>query len=301
MEYSDRISIRITRCHPVNNMSDHPQSIEGASIDERIEIILDEFMMAIQWGRPCISFAVYRSEYVKKNILLEIQHALASKEKEVVQLDVNKKLFDIPLVIRDYLDGANKVFSISGLRWGGGRGYSNAYRALNMHREHLIESKAISLFWLTAIEAKQLAKFAPDFWAFRHLVVEFSDFPSIPVIKHPYNAYQDNKTIIETYLAFIKNNPANMQALTSMAKLYYALGCYDDAIGYFRKALRITPDDTNLSFFLAEVYRSMKRLDAAARIIKKIPVENSDKIKKELGLLRADIVFSIDFPVVVRT
>jgi hypothetical protein len=282
-------------------MSDHPLAIEGASIAERIKIILDEFIMSIQWERPCISFAVYRSEYVKKNTLLAIQHALVSKEKEVVQLDVNKKLFDIPLVIRDYPDGANKVFSISRLRWGGGRGYSNAYRALNMHREHLIESKALSLFWLTAIEAKQLAKFAPDFWAFRHLVVEFSDFPSIPVIKLPTNACLDNKTIIETYLAFIKNNPDNIQALTSIAKLYYALGCYDDAIGYFRKALRITPDDTDLSLFLAEVYRSMKRPDAAARIIKKSPVKNSDKIKEELGLLSADNVYSIDFPVVDRT
>jgi tetratricopeptide (TPR) repeat protein len=282
-------------------MSYLPQAIEDASIDGRIDIILDEFMMAIQWGRPCISFAVYRSEHVKKNTLLAIKQALVSKEKEVIQLDVNKKLFDIPLVIRDYPDGANKVFSISGLRWGGGRGYSNAYRALNMHREHLIESKALSLFWLTAIEAKQLAKYAPDFWAFRHLVVEFSDLPSIPVIKLPSNACQDNKTIIETHLAFIKNNPDNIQALTGIAKLYYALGCYDDAVRYFRKALRITPDDTILSLFLAEVYRSMKRPCAAARIIRKLPVKNSEKIKEELRLLSADIVSSIDLPVMDRT
>ena len=282
-------------------MSYHSQAIEGASLDERIKIMLDEFMMSIQWERPCITFAVYRSEYVKRNTLLAIQHALVSKEKEVVPIDVNKNLFDIPLVIRDYPDGTNKVFSISGLRWGGGRGYSNAYRALNMHREHLIESKALSLFWLTAFEAKQLAKFAPDFWAFRHLVVEFSDFPSIPVIKLPTNAYQDTKTIIEIYLAFIKSNPDNMQALTSVAKLYYALGCYDDAIGYFQKARRITPDNTDLSLFLAEVYLSMKRPGAAARIIKKLPVKNSDKIKDELGLLSADTLFSVDFPVADRT
>ena len=194
------------------------------------------------------------------------------------------------------------VFSITGLRWGGGKGYSNAYRALNMHREHLVDSKALSLFWLSRFEARQIAKFAPDFWVFRHLVVEFLDYPSIPMIRIPTKAHFDNQSIIETYLAYVVNNSGDERALKCLAKLYYALGCYEDAIKYYRKALRIKPDDIETSLFLAEVYRSMNRQDPATRILKKIPARKLGIIKKELDqLLDLRIVHKIKFPPVDQT
>ena len=51
-------------------MNELQQTIDGSSIDERIDLLLDELRMAIQWGRPCIAFAVYRSEYIKKRSCL---------------------------------------------------------------------------------------------------------------------------------------------------------------------------------------------------------------------------------------
>jgi tetratricopeptide (TPR) repeat protein len=248
-----------------------PQAIEAPSIQERIELLLDELGMAIRWERPLISFAVYRSESVRNDILLALKRLLAPKGKELVQLDVDKKRFDIPLILRDDPDVESKIFSISRLSRGGGRGYSNAYRALNMHREYLVDSKALSLFWITPREARQIARHAPDFWAFRHVVVAFQDLPSKPKIEAPAPGLKGNQMVMQAYLDLLKNDPDDLEVLTGIAKAYYALGCYEDAVFHVRKALRMQPEDPNLSLLLADIYLGMQR-----------PVE-SNRIRKSLN------------------
>jgi tetratricopeptide (TPR) repeat protein len=243
-----------------------PQAIEAPSIQERIEFLLDELGMAIKWDRPLISFAVYRSEYVRNDILLVLKRLLAPKGKELIQLDVDKKHFDVPLLLRDDPEVENKVFSISRLSRGGGRGYSNAYRALNMHREYLIDSKALSLFWITPAEARQVAKHAPDFWAFRHVVVAFQDLPSTPEIEAPVPGLNGNAMILQACMDLLKNDPRDLKVLTAIAKAYYALGCYEDAVFHVRKALRMQPEDPNLSLLLSDIYLGMKRPVESNRI-----------------------------------
>ena len=39
-----------------------------------------------------------------------------------------------------------------------------------------MEEKIRAVFWLTAVESRGLPRFAPDFWAFRHRVIELDDF-----------------------------------------------------------------------------------------------------------------------------
>ncbi|MEJ5223779.1 MAG: tetratricopeptide repeat protein [Anaerolineales bacterium] len=51
----------------------------------------------------------------------------------------------------------------------------NPYKPLNIRREILVESRIRAIFWLTEREAIDLARQAPDFWAFRHRVVDFLD------------------------------------------------------------------------------------------------------------------------------
>jgi tetratricopeptide (TPR) repeat protein len=57
---------------------------------------------------------------------------------------------------------------------GGGKGGANAYRALNIRRELLVDYQVRALFWLTRDETIELSHHAPDFWAFRHRVIEFN-------------------------------------------------------------------------------------------------------------------------------
>ena len=84
---------------------------------------------------------------------------------------------DVSLMISELADLSNVVFFVDGLRWGGGEDGFNAYRTLNDRREFFIENHVRVIFWLTENEAIDLAHYAPDYWAFRHRVIEFVDSP----------------------------------------------------------------------------------------------------------------------------
>jgi hypothetical protein len=66
------------------------------------------------------------------------------------------------------------VFFVSGIGSANESLSRKAYSALNMHRELLVEHQIRVVFWLTKSEAASLPHYAPDFWAFRHRVVEFN-------------------------------------------------------------------------------------------------------------------------------
>jgi predicted Zn-dependent protease len=150
-----------------------------------------------------------------------------------------------------------------------------------MHREYLIEGNIRAIFWLTKNELKQLTRFSPDFWAFRHKVVEFFDLPSIRKNKllEPFNG--------SFYNLYTKNDH-DFQILINTAEVYYALGCIDEAILYFRKALRKYPDQKAINLQIAEIYLYMGWLPAAGRILKKVNKEKNDRADflKELNRLK---------------
>ena len=66
------------------------------------------------------------------------------------------------------------MFFISGIGRNNDAGRGVIYRALNFQRELLVENRIILVLWLGTPEAAELALQAPDFWAFRHRVVEFA-------------------------------------------------------------------------------------------------------------------------------
>jgi tetratricopeptide (TPR) repeat protein len=238
--------------------------------EDRVNIVLDELSLGIQWERPGIIVAVYRSELIKNRVQAIIAKSLEVSGQSVIHYSVDKIHYDIPLELRDHPKKEQVVFFVDGLRWGGGRGYSNAYRALNMHREYLIEGNIRAIFWLTQKEAKQLARFSPDFWVFRHKVIEFLDLPTIKKIK-PHEI--SSGTIHGLYT----RKTSDFQIWINNAEMLYSLGCIDEAILNFRKALRKYPDQTAIYLQIAEIYLSMGRLPAADRILKKANTEKTDK------------------------
>jgi hypothetical protein len=66
------------------------------------------------------------------------------------------------------------VFFVTGIGRNDEPERRDIYRALNFHREMLVENRVILVLWLAAAEAAELPYLAPDFWAFRHRVVEFA-------------------------------------------------------------------------------------------------------------------------------
>jgi len=142
--------------------------------NEQVEILFDELSLAIKWHRPSILLVVYDSKAVTGSAESALAKRLKSLGHGVSDFRVNKNQFDVPLALTGHPDRNKLVFFVSGLRSGGGQGGNNAYRALNIRREFFVDFSIRAVFWLTRAEAAALPRRAPDFWAFRHRVLEFT-------------------------------------------------------------------------------------------------------------------------------
>jgi tetratricopeptide (TPR) repeat protein len=159
-----------------DNFFKEETSYEVQKIKDRLLIFSEELELAKKWNRPSILIATYKSEYVRNYAEGILQAMLAEGNDTVIRYKVRKGGFDVPSEIRGLPSSHNQVYFISDLRRGGGKSGRNAYRALNVRREILIEEEIRAVFWLTEVEAHGLPRFAPDFWAFRHRVIKLDDF-----------------------------------------------------------------------------------------------------------------------------
>jgi tetratricopeptide (TPR) repeat protein len=158
---------------------DHPVSIKDKSMYSKafaqsINNLFDEIQLAFQWHRPSILLAIHNTtggqliaqQFLEKKLL---------KEKYVIQhITPQKDSPDVINTIRSFAEHKRTVFFVSGLENANQLSQGNVYQGLNLHREHLVEQKICAVFWLTELEASRLPRFAPDFWAFRHRVIEFA-------------------------------------------------------------------------------------------------------------------------------
>jgi tetratricopeptide (TPR) repeat protein len=153
------------------------EASEGAQrVKDRLVILSEELNLAKKWNRPSLLIAIYRSEYVREYAETEFEKLVLANNEKVLRFKVAKDRFDIPAELKNSSHRRERIFFISGLKRGGGKSGRNAYRALNLRREYLVDEKIRAVFWLTAAEAHGLPRFAPDFWAFRHRVIELDDF-----------------------------------------------------------------------------------------------------------------------------
>ncbi len=153
------------------------ESLNLESFEKRVAILFEELNLAIQWQRPSILLVIYDSEFVRKEAEQALTRQLSDLGQNICHLQVNKKQFDVPRILSNDPNRENTVYFITGLKWGGGRGGYNAYRALNLRRENFVDHLIRVVFWLTKTEGTALPKHAPDFWAFRHRVIEFVEIP----------------------------------------------------------------------------------------------------------------------------
>jgi tetratricopeptide (TPR) repeat protein len=245
-----------------------PEDNGQDTFQERVNSILDEISLGIRWERPSLIVAVYRSEYTRNEVQALLAKSLETSGHAVLHYLVDKSHYDIPNELLDYPKHEQVIFFINGLRWGGGRGYSNAYRALNMHREYLVEGCIKAIFWLSETEARQIARFSPDFWAFRHKVVEFLDLPT-----------KGNTRLLESSKKTFRNQYTNkaidLQQWIKSAEKFYTLGCMEEALINFQRALRKYPGEKAIHLGMAEIYLAMGQIPAASRSLKKAVMDIS--------------------------
>jgi tetratricopeptide (TPR) repeat protein len=199
---------------------------------ERVDRLARELELAIRWDRPSILLAVYSSIYVMGDAAAALEAQLREGGQQVVWVRVNGEAdADIPMRLAEHPQRNGAVFFVSGLQWGG----QTALRALNIRREYFVDQRLRAVFWLTENEAVAIARQAPDFWAFRHRVVEFVEPPEPGLAAEMAREiawrgfegrtlHEDTQAKITLREALLADLPESDETLAARAELQYTLG-----------------------------------------------------------------------------
>ena len=181
--------------------------------------------------------------------------------QDIVRIGVNEKQSDVARLILEKGSVDKSIFFVSNLDQGGGDDGKNAYRTLNLYRELFVEQEVRCVLWLTLGEASNLPKFAPDFWAFRHRVIEFasshgSTKTSPPVgilIWHMQDSSNSSLGLRESarsreeLLSQMPNQTESMYAkaelLGELGYLYWMLGENDKALKSLSQGILLAEKD----------------------------------------------------------
>jgi tetratricopeptide (TPR) repeat protein len=228
-----------------------PQSrIEhGRTFEENIDTLHDELVLAMKWGRPSVLVAVNKSRFGQEKAEKALEVRLGQEGLGVKRVLINDKRADISALIDpNEAKAAASVFFISNIDWGGGEDGADAYRGLNLHRELFVDGKIKAVFWLTANEAARLPRLAPDFWAFRHRVVEFIaqrvptniSLPAGVLLwdgEGPAEIFQEPDESIRAREELLERLPDTTEALAGRVELHYSIGYLHWKAGRLSEAL----------------------------------------------------------------
>ncbi|HCC79286.1 MAG: hypothetical protein A2X25_08775 [Chloroflexi bacterium GWB2_49_20] len=239
----------------MKNASDPGQGSNNSSetFEDRIATLLEEIDLAIKWDRPSILLAVYASEVIHNHARESLEKQIEWLGQKVTRIKVDKENFDLARFLSQFEQHEQVVFFISGLRWGGGRSRSNAYQALNMRRELFVDEKIRLVIWLNEKEASDLPHHAPDFWAFRHRVVEFPD----NISKLPASSSQPDLSWRDWQ---VNETPVDLEAKIALRESLLAQLPISDSSLFTR---------TDLVYILAYLYASRQDYDKAASYLEK--------------------------------
>ena len=177
------------------------KSIYSKSYKEGIETLFQESEMAHQWGKPLILFAIFYSNQELVNAQAHLEKKLLLAGIEITRIQPTELT---PDVIKKTLINNKSLNFISGFNLPNNLTNGKIYQALNLNREYLIENNIRSIFWLSDIEAQNISKTAPDFWAFRHRVIEFSPKKGLRNPEIPLMLFRWNEDITQSSLNILE-------------------------------------------------------------------------------------------------
>jgi tetratricopeptide (TPR) repeat protein len=244
---------------------------QSESLEDRVDMLFEELALAVKWQRPSILLAIYASDLTCAEAQLMLEKKLAGLGQSVSRLTVENAHADIPMFLSRFPDRDKTVFFVRRLKLGGKRGGHHTYRALNIRRELLVDHHIRVVFWITEKEAAELPVQAPDFWAFRHRVIEFLDFPAperIAVLAQSLPQAGSSDEMVEVFKKAVRLEPKNVNLLSSLGDIYSSLNRTDEALQVFRKATRVEPKNANLWIRLGDIYRGAGRISDAQKAYK---------------------------------
>jgi tetratricopeptide (TPR) repeat protein len=143
-----------------------------------------------------------------------------------------------------------------------------------MRREYFVDYTIRAIIWLTKGEAIELSRHAPDFWAFRHRVVDFYDPSDLDLLAisadelsgcaqgAPGQA-KDLDEQIKLGEAMIKELPKQAESfsrrldlLSALAGLYLEKQSYDQSIQRLKQGI-VTAKQLNDAVFLAKFWGNL--------------------------------------------
>ena len=246
--------------------------------DERIESIIKEFELSIHWNRPIILFAVFGSEYVRRDMHSELENRLF----DIGQYAVHIKMSEHPTqslsrVIDEYEDVDRSVFIIS---YGnlGAHAQNRYFETLNDQSDYFFKRNIKALFWLTQSEIISLARMAPEFWSNRHRVIEFTESPktdhmlkrTLESIWQGTGEYDDQIEDTDEKISFretlLTNLPESTESNSIRANMLLTLGVLQWRKGDFEKAENLLYEALNLAVKVDNKWLEAECLNACALV-----------------------------------
>lgn len=141
---------------------------EPTSVHVGLSHVQDELELALKLMRPSLILVVSASRSIRRSARIMLQDWLELRGVRVERFSAARQgNDDVPLLLANKRKIEESVYFIERI----GKGGDPAFRALNVRREYFVDHRVRAVFWLDEDEEKRIAELAPDFWAFRHLVV----------------------------------------------------------------------------------------------------------------------------------
>lgn len=233
-------------------------------LQSRVRALVEDFSLAQRYHAPYICLGIYCSTITRNKVVNMLQKSLADAGIPFHTLQIDEQEYDFPLLIQQRWPDGRGVFSVQGLRQSRGTKQTRPYRALNVHREMLIQNNVSCILWVTEKVYRLLPRLAPDFWAFRHRVVEFLELPSWEE-RNPLNALaiaefsppEVSQSLIEELQMRLKREKSSFRAHETLCQIYYALGCYEKALLHCRRLIRLFPQNEQYRQSLMQIQNAI--------------------------------------------
>ncbi len=230
----------------------------SSHFNTQIQQLLTEIELSLQWEGPIILFATYRSRHVVDDAEIILAEEAKKLGHKLIHLQIDATSPN-PLAL--ITPNQKEILSFIELEKGGGKDRANTYRFLNLHREFFIEQNLRCIFWVTKPEIQHLALYAPDFWAFRHRVVDFiqdratpkrsASFRGLTWVEWPWGRITENTQDALAYrqklISELPEKPEttfmHINLYAEMAGLYFQENNIQQALDKLQQGISVLPND----------------------------------------------------------
>lgn len=163
----------------MNNQSMLAEPVAYPLPQDRLDLLLDEVHLAMQWQKPAYLMAVYHSPEVKIGAMNNIARQLQDAGLAIYSIDTEKTTFNefIRIVFED-AEPEKKIYFIENLSLQADLAENDSWRMFYCQREGFDKRLLRVIFWLSESQLVQLATEFPVYWENRYRIFDLSNTSS---------------------------------------------------------------------------------------------------------------------------